>query len=78
MDYWNFCVLKFTAVCQDKSDIQSEIVVYPPLGMIRLNMVFGAANDYLSLTPYYEKKARGNIKYALDSLFKLRNIAHFS
>ena len=48
-------VLKFTIVCQDKSDIQNE-VVYPPLGVIRLNMACGAANGYLCLSLCCEKR----------------------
>ena len=49
-------VMKFTIVCQDRSGMQGEVVVHPPLGVIRLNMTCGAANDYLSLPPYYKKK----------------------
>ena len=44
-------VMKFTIVCQDWSGMQGEVVVHPPLGVIRLNKTCGAANDYLSLTP---------------------------
>ena len=40
-------------------------------------MTCGAANDYLSLPPYYEKKVRGHIWDAWGSLPKLRNIVHF-
>ena len=71
-------VMKFTIVCQDRSGMQGEVVVHPPLGVIRLNMTCGAANDYLSLPPYYEKKVRGHIWDAWGSLLKLRNITHFS
>ena len=42
-------VMKFTIVCQDWSGMQGEAVVHPPLGVIRFNMTYGAANDYLSL-----------------------------
>ena len=42
-------VMKFTIVCQDWSGMQDEVVVHPPLGVIRFNMTCGAANDYLSL-----------------------------
>ena len=71
-------VMKFTIVCQDRSGMQGEVVVHPPLGVIRLNMFCEAANDYLSLPPYYEKKIRGHIWDAWGSLLKLRKIPHFS
>ena len=58
--------------------MQGEVVVHPPLGVIRLNMTCGVANDYLNLPPYYEKKVRGHIWDAWGSLLKLRNITHFS
>ena len=47
------------------------MVVYPFLGVIKLNMALGAANDYLSLTPYYEKNVRGYIWDAWASLLKI-------
>ena len=71
-------VMKFTIVCQGWSGMQGELVVPPPLCVIRLNMTCGAANDYLSLPPYYEKKVQGQIWDAWGSLLKLRNITHFS
>ena len=49
-------VMKFTIVCQDRSGMQGEVVVHPPLGVIRLNMTCGAANDYLSLPPIMRKR----------------------
>ena len=52
--------------------------LYPPLDVIRLNMTSGAANGYLCLSLCYEKKVRGHIRDAWGSLFKLRNITHFS
>ena len=60
--------MKSFVVCQDKYGIQSEDVGYPPIGVLRLNMAFWAANDYL----VYEKKVRGHIRDSSDSLLKLR------
>ena len=48
--------MKFTIVCQDQSEMQRDITVYPPLGIVKLNMTCGAAADYLPLPPYYEKE----------------------
>ena len=47
--------MKFTIVCQDQSEMQRDITVYPPLGIFKLNMICSAANDYLRLPPYYER-----------------------
>ena len=41
--------MKFTIVCQDQSEMQHDITVYPPLGIVKSNMTYGAANDYLRL-----------------------------
>ena len=47
------------------------------LDVIRLNMTCGAANGYLCLSLCGEKRL-GHIRDAWGSLFKLRNITHFS
>ena len=70
--------MKFTIVCQDQSEMQRDITVYPPLGIVKLNMTCGAANDYLRLPPYYEKEVKGHISDTWGSLLKLRNITQFS
>ena len=70
--------MKFTIVCQDQSEMQRDITVYPPLGIVKLNMTCGAANDYLCLPPYYEKGVKGHISDTWGSLLKLRNITQFS
>ena len=57
-------IVKFTVVCLDKSGIQNEVVVHPPLGGVRLNMTCGAANSFLNLLPYYEKNIRVHIQDA--------------
>ena len=57
-------VMKFTIVCQDWSGMQGEVVVHPPLGVIRLNMTLGAENGYLCLSLCCEKKTRGHIRDA--------------
>ena len=51
MDCSTSDVMKFTIVCQDQSGMQGEVVVHPPIGVIRLNMTCLAANQgYLSVT----------------------------
>ena len=70
--------IKFTIVCQDQSEMQCDITVYPPLGIVKLNMTCGAANDYLCLPPYYKKEVKGHISDTWGSLLKLRNITQFS
>ena len=49
-------VMKFTFICQDRSSMQDEVVVHPLLGVIKLNMTCGAANDYFSLPPIMRKR----------------------
>ena len=51
--------------------------LYPPLDVIRLNMTCGAANGYLCLSLWYEKRLRV-IFGMLGVHLKLRNKAHFS
>ena len=58
--------------------MQRDITVYPPLGIVKLNMTCGAANDYLRLPPYYEKEVKGHISDTWGALLKLRNITQFS
>ena len=70
--------IKFTIVCQDQSEMQRDITVYPPLGIVKLNMTYDAANDYLRLPPYYEKEVKGHISDTWGSLLKFKNITQFS
>ena len=43
-------------VCENKSDMQGEVVIHPPLGVIKLNITCGAANNYFNLPPYFARK----------------------
>ena len=70
--------MKFTKVCQDQSEMQRDITVYPPLGIVKLNMTCGAPNDYLRLPPYYEKEVKVHISDTWVSLLKLRNITQLT
>ena len=70
--------MKFTIVCQDQSEMQREITVHPSLGTVKLNMTWGAANDYLRLPLYYEKEIKGHISDTWGSPLKLGNITQFS
>ena len=61
--------MEFTIVCQDQSRMLCEILVtvYPPLGIVKLNMACGAANDYLCLSSYCENEVKGHILYTWGS-----------
>ena len=71
-------IMKFTVVCQDQSVMQRDVIVHPPLGIVKLNMSCSAANDYLRLPPYYETEIKTYISDTWGSLLKLRNITQFS
>ena len=70
--------MKLTIVCQDQCEMQRIMTVHPPVGIVKLNMICGAANDYLCLPPFYENEIKGQISDTWDSLLKLRNITQFS
>ena len=62
--------MKLSIVCQDQSEMQRDITVHPPLGLVKYNMTCGAANGYLHLPPYYEKEVKGYISDTWGSLFE--------
>lgn len=69
--------LKFTTNCQNTNK-QDEITVNYPFGVIKLNMTCRASNNYLSLTPYYEKEITFQIPDPMEPILKLRNISKFT
>lgn len=71
-------IMKFTIVCQDQSVMQCDVIVHPPLGLVKLNTSCGAANDYLHLLPNCESEVKKYISDTWGSLLNLRNITQFS
>ena len=69
--------LKFTTNCQNTNK-QYEITVNYPFGVIKLNITCRASNNYLSLTPYYEKEINFQVPDQMELLLKLRNISKFT
>lgn len=71
-------MLKFTIVCEDQSTAQGDVIVHPPLGIVKLSTTCWASNDYLTLPPFYEIKAESQVTDTWGSLLQLKNITRFS
>ena len=64
--------LRMTIVCESISD-NKEIIIKPPVDMLRLKTSCSANNDRLSLLPFYHLETRVNIDEPFDKFIKNYN-----
>ena len=64
--------LRMTVVCESISD-NKEIIIKPPVDLLRLKTSCSANNDRLSLLPFYHLETQVNIDEPLDKFIKNYN-----
>lgn len=68
-------MLRLTVVCQSKND-NVEIMIKPPMTIVKLEKTCTANNDYLTLLPFYQYETHYNFEEPLNNLFKNYNFTY--